>query len=182
MLTEFEFLIQELESERSSLNEELRECLLCQDYKYAHYFQKGIWRLERRIERLKQLNKNPTSLDTQHLVDAIIQLNDGQIKGFSLIFLKGSDFYLHFYRLDNNRLYCQIPTENQMQQAYHYVYLSYMKKNILALGFQLTDESAGIEFTVEPNHSCDYILTKLAVLMFDILQIRSDATGQIEKK
>ncbi|WP_026632545.1 hypothetical protein [Dyadobacter alkalitolerans] len=182
MLTEFELLIQELEFEMSVLDEELQECLRFQDYKYAHYYQKGIWRIQRRIERLNRLNRNPTSLDTQHLVDAIIELNDNQISSFSLIFVKGSDFYLHFHRLDNNSLYCQIPTESEMQRAHYYVYQPYMKKNISSLGFQLFEESSGIEFTVEPSQSCDTILTKLAVLMFDILQVRMDASGYIEKK
>lgn len=87
MLTEFELLIRELESEKLILDEELQECLTSQDYKYADYFQKGIWRIERKIDRLKQLNRNPTSLDTQHLADAIIETSlsisiDSRTKGF----------------------------------------------------------------------------------------------------
>ena len=114
MLTEFELLIQELEFEMSVLDEELQECLRFQDYKYAHYYQKGIWRIQRRIERLKRLNRNPTSLDTQHLVDAIIELNDSQITSFSLIFVKWSNFYLHTQRLDNTSLYCQISPQSEI--------------------------------------------------------------------
>lgn len=182
MLTEFERLIKELESERLVLDEDLQQSLTLQDYKYADYFQKGIWRIERKIDRLKRLNRNPTSLDTQHLADAIIELNNGLISGFSLVLMKKSDFSLHFHRLPNKRLYCQIPTEREMLQAQHYVYLSSMKKSILSLGFHLLDDTAGIEFIVETNHSCDNILTKLALLMFDILQLRPEASGYIEKK
>ena len=182
MLTEFELLIDELESERLRLDEELQECLIMKDYKYADYFQKGIWRIERRIERLKRLNRNPTSLDTQHLADAIVELNERRISSFSLALTRNSDFYLNFHRLPNNTLYCQIPTEREMLEAYHYVYLSSMKKSILSLGFHLLEDTAGIEFVVETNLSCDNILTKLAILMFDILQLRPDASGYIEKK
>lgn len=182
MVTEFESLISELESEKLVLDEELQECLKLHDYKYADYFQKGIWRVERKIDRLKRLNRNPTSVDTQHLVDAIVELNEGIISGFSLILTKNSDFYLHFHRLPNNRLCCQIPTEQEMLEAYHYVYLPSMKKSILSLGFHLLEDMAEVEFVVEANLSCDKILTKLAILMFDILQLRPEASGYIEKK
>lgn len=182
MLTEFELLINELESEKLALDEELQECLMMRDYKYADYFQKGIWRIERRIERLKRLKGNPTTLDTQHLTDAIVELNERRISSFSLVLTKNSDFYLRFHRLPNNRLYCQIPTEGEMLEAHHYVYLSSMKKSISSLGFHLHEGSAGIEFVVETNLSCDNILTKLAILMFDVLQLRPEASGYIEKK
>lgn len=79
-------------------------------------------------------------------------------------------------------LYCQIPTEQEMLEAYHYVYLTSMKQSILSLGFHLFEDAAGIEFVVETNLSCDHILTKLAILMFDILQLQPEASGYIEKK
>ena len=60
MLTEFELLISELESEKLILDEELQECLTSKDYKYADYFQKGIWWVERKIDRLKRLKRSPT--------------------------------------------------------------------------------------------------------------------------
>lgn len=182
MLTEFELLIEELEAEKLRLNEELQECLQFQDYKYAQYYQKGIWRIERKIDRLKQLNRNPLAPDTQYLVDAIIELNKNRIKGFSLFFLKNSDFYLHFYKLPNDKLYCQIPAESEMLKAHYYVYLPRFRKNILSLGFDLSEDMAGIEFTVETNLSCDTILTKLSLLMFDILQVDTRASGYITKK
>lgn len=182
MLTEFELLIQELESEKSRLDEELQECIQVQDYKYAHFFQKGIWRIERRIQRLKELSHNPRALDTQHLVDAIIELKKDEIKGFSLFFLKKSDFYLHFYKLPGGRLYCQIPSEIEMKKAHYYAYMSGFKNNILSLGFNLDGEKPGIEFTLEANHSCNAILRKLAVLMFDILHVNTRASGYITRQ
>jgi hypothetical protein len=182
MLTEFELLIEELESDKSRMNEELQECLQQQDYKYAHYYQTGVWRIQGQIERLKKLKKNPYTLETQHMVDAIVELHQNTIKGFSLFFLKKSDFYLHFYRLPNGSLYCQIPTEKEMRKAYYYGYMSNFKRNILSLGFDFDEENAGIEFNVEANHSCDEIITKLAVLMFDILRVSTEASGYITKK
>ncbi len=182
MLTEFELLIQELETEKLNLNEELQECLQEKDYKYAQYFQKGIWRVERRLEMLRKLNRNPATLDTQFLVDAIIELNDDKIKGFSLFFLSNSDFYLHFYKLPDHRLYCQIPSEIEMRQAHYYIYMHSFKRSILALGFDLDEEKGGIAFTVEPDLSCNQILTKLARLMFDILHVSTEATGYITRK
>ena len=182
MLTEFELLIEELELEKLRLKEELNEFLQVQDYKYAQYFQKGIWLVERKIERLKQLNGNPISLDTQYLVDTIIELNKDIIRGFSLFFLSESDFYLHFYKLSENKLYCQIPAENEMLKAHYYVYRPSLKKNILSLGFDFNEESAGMEFTIDGDPSCSEVLTKLAIIMFDILHINPKATGYITKK
>ncbi|WAC13133.1 hypothetical protein [Dyadobacter pollutisoli] len=182
MLTEFELLIRELESEKLRLDEELQECLQVQDYKYAHFFQKGIWRIERRIKQLQQLYHNPTALDTQHLVDAIVELDKGKIKGFSVFFLSKSDFYLHFYKLPGRGLYCQIPTEDEMLKAHYYAYMSGFKKNILALGFNLEAEKPGIEFRLEANHSCNEILGKLALLMFDILHVSPQASGYITRQ
>jgi hypothetical protein len=182
MLTEFELLLKELESEKIRLDEELQECLQSKDYKYAQYFQKSIWRVERKIERLKQLNRNPLNPDTQYLADSIVELNKGMIRGFSLFFLKESDFYLHFYKSPDNKLYCQIPPEQEMLKAHYYYYQPESRKNILSLGFDFSEEKAGIEFTVEENQSCDQILTRLALLMFDILHISTKASGYITKK
>jgi hypothetical protein len=182
MLTEFEVLLEELKSEKTRLDEELQECLQLKDYKYAQYFQKGIWRVERKIERLKQLNRNPLKPDPQYLADSIVELNKGMIRGFSLFFLKESDFYLHFYKLPSNKLYCQIPAEHEMLKAHYYFNRAESKKNIISLGFDFSEEKAGIEFTVEENQSCDQILTKLALLMFDILHISTKASGYITKK
>lgn len=182
MLTDFELLIQELESEKIRLNEELKECLLSYDYKYAHYFQKGIWRVDRKIKRLKQLYQNPQALDTQYLADAIIELDQDKIHSFSLHFFRNSDFYLRFNKLPDGKLYCHIPSENEMRMAGDYFFYSFIEKNILALGFDFNEEKAGITFTIESNLSCNLILTKLAVLMFDILHIRTDAGGYITKQ
>jgi len=182
MLTEFELLIQQLESEISALSEELQECLQIQDYKYAQYYQKGIWRIERKIERLKQLNRNPTKPDTQHLVDAIIELDKGMIQSFSLFFLKKSDFYLHFFRISDESLYCQIPSENEMSKAYYYRYFSRDRKSILSLGFDIGKEKPGIKFSIERDQACNEILAKLSVLMFDILHINTQSSGYITKR
>ncbi|MBE9463640.1 hypothetical protein ACFP1I_11960 [Dyadobacter subterraneus] len=182
MQTEFELLIEELESEKSRLDEELQECLQSKNYKYAQYFQKGIWRVQRKIEQLKKLNRNPLIRDTQYLADAINELNNDVIEGFSLFFLKDSDFYLHFYKLPDSKLYCQIPTEDEMLKAYYYAYRPDSRKYILSLGFELNEKKPGVVFSVEDNQSCDEILTKLAVLMFDILYISTEASGYITKK
>ena len=107
MKTEFEFLIEELQNEIKSLKEELIDCIDLQDYKYAHFYEKGIWRLQRKIEKLQSLNEDPFKLETQHLYDSIIELHDKKIKSFSLIF-PNLEFYFHFSLLENGHLYCEI--------------------------------------------------------------------------
>ena len=180
MKTEFEFLIEELQNEIKSLKEELIDCIDLQDYKYAHFYQKGIWRLQRKIEKLQSLNEDPFKLETQYLYDSIIELHDKRIKSFSLIFSK-LDFYFHFSLLENGHIYCEIPPEKEMQKAYRYYYDSKSRDHIIALGFQFTSEKVGIEFIPLPDHSYNFILVKLAMLMFDILNFQPDVKGHIAK-
>ena len=180
MKTEFEFLIEELQDEIKSLKKELIECIEFQDYKYAHFYQKGIWKVQRKVEKLMVLNKDPFKLDTQHLYDAISELHDKKIKSFSLI-LPGLDFYFHFSLLENGHLYCEIPPEEEMQKAHYYYYDLKSRAHISALGFQFNPEKVGIEFIPSPDHSFNFILIKLASLMFDILNFQPDVKGHIAK-
>jgi len=180
MKTEFDFLIEELQNEIKSLKEELIDCIDLQDYKYAHFYQNGIWRVQREIEKLQSLNEDPFKLETQHLYDSIIELLDKRIKSFSIIF-PNLDFYFHFSVLVNGHLYCEIPPKKEMQKANNYYYDSKSRDHIIALGFQFDSEKLGIEFIPSLDHSHNYILVKLAVLMFDILNFPKDIKGYISK-
>lgn len=162
------------------MSEELIECIEFQDYKYAHLYQKGIWKAQKKMEKLQTLNKDPFRLDTQYLYDAITELHDKKIKSFSLFF-PNPEFYFHFSLLENGNFYCEIPPEKKMLKAHYYYYDSKSYDHISALGFQFTTEKTVIEFIPSLDHSYNYILVKLATLMFDILNFQTDVKGYITK-
>lgn len=182
MLTELEALVQELQSEKERLNEELQECLQFQDYRYAAYYQKGIWRIDRKIQRLLSMNQQGFKRDTQHIADALIDLHENLIEGFSLSFPRQPDFRLDFSKTRCGKLQLAIPSEEEMQNAHHYFYISSFQNHLLAMGFEYHDERICMEFELEENKSCDGILAKLAILLFDVLRFETNTKGYISKK
>ena len=181
MQTDFEILIEELENEAELLREELQELLYEKDFKYAQYYQKGISLIERKIRILKKLER-PGKLDGQTFYENIADLNEDRIRSFSLISQKGSDFYLHFYKSSDRTLFCEIPSERQMLNANYYGYRTANRKNITSLGFHVGEDKSGIEFNADSDTYCTEILTKLAILMFDILQVPGDICYALQRK
>ena len=162
------------------LKEELQELLYEKDFKYAQHYQKGIWLIEQKIRTLKILER-PGKLNEQNLFENILDLNEDRIRSFSLISQNGSDFYLHFYKSSDNTLYCEIPSERQMLNANYYVYKKANRQNITSPGFHVGEDKSGIEFSSASDIYCTEILTKLAILLFDILQVPDDMCYALER-
>jgi len=182
--TDYDLYIKELQSELKELSEQLQECLDEKDYKYADFYQKAIWRIERKLQIFNSLNSNKYKLDEQKLDDAIIELRDGILKRFKFILLPACDFYLNFYKLDSGELYCELPKEEVLLGAYHYVFFPAQIPSILRLGFvpnAKNDNTLGLEFSVGSNNSCLEIKIIIARLMLDILQIPPGSNGYISK-
>lgn len=184
MKSEYDLYIEQLTEELILLKKELQECLDEKDYEYARHFQKGIWIIESKLRVVNSWD-NHTKLDSQNLDDAIIDLNEGRIKKFSFILLPGSDFYLRFRKLSSGNLYCELPSKAELLEAEYYVYhLQVMNSKIFSLGFipdEGSDKRMGLEFSLPKNNSCQEIKAKLAVLMFDILNIDPQSKGYLSK-
>jgi hypothetical protein len=182
MKTDLDLLNDQLQIELNSLKNELQECLAEEDYKYARYYNDGILLTKRKIKTLLSM-RHEYMLDSQYLADALVELSEGTIQSFSMFFLAGSDFYLRFDKLTGKELLCRLPGETEMSRAHYYVYSPvYQRQKIMALGFKIYENEPVLKFQLEDNHSCNEILTKLSILMFDILNISKDAKGYITKK
>jgi hypothetical protein len=182
--TEYDLYVKELQSELMELREQLQECLSENDYEYANFYQKAVWRVENKLRIFNSLNSDTYKQDEQKLDDAIIELRDGILRRFKFILLPACDFYLNFYKLDSGKLYCELPTEAELLQAYHYVYFPAKVSSILALGFAYNpenDNTLGLEFNVSSNNSCLEIKAIIARLMLDVLHIPPGSNGYISK-
>lgn len=172
---ELQLYIEELEAEAETLQLELNRCVAEGDYKYASHNQRALGLVLTQLKTIKNLIASAPGFDGQQIDDALIELRDGKIKGFTLMLQPHQDLYLSFTRQADGNLYCELPTKAELNNAYSYWYHSKISnKQIKRLGFAKNKERNkrfGLLFTIPSNNSCIEIKTKLALLLYDIFHV-----------
>jgi hypothetical protein len=165
--------IKQFKREIRRLEREVRICIRERDFKYAKHYQKALWRTQKELDRFNSFTDKNHYVDEQEIDEALIELHEGAIKGFSLILQPHQDFYLDFSHSDDDLIYCRLPTEEELNQAYVYLYRPKSKRSIAGLGFREVgpDRRLSRKFVLPADHSCTYIKAQLSVLMFEVLYI-----------
>ncbi len=184
MNSDFILCVRQLKKEIKLLEKEVQACVRERDFKYAKHYQKALWRTQNELDRLTSFAEKKHYVDEQEIDDALVEVYQGEIQSFSLILQPYQDFYLDFSLSADKLIDCRLPTEEELNKAYVYVYIPKFKRHIIGLGFEEsdTDKRLSQKFVLPPNYSCIDIKAKLSVLMFNVLHIDIKQPFQLIKR
>jgi hypothetical protein len=161
--SDYQDCVKQLKRELTFLQKEVQACVEEGDFKFAKYYQKAMWCTQWQLDRLNSFTGKIYYLDQQEIDNALIELNEGTIAGFSILFQPFQDMYLHFSLTVEKEILCQLPTKEELEEFYGYP--SKLKKHIGALGFVNAnpDNRLRIQFKLPTNKSCIDIKEKLSL-------------------
>jgi hypothetical protein len=174
--SEYEEILEQLKSHLKLLKDELRDCLENYDYKRADHFQKAVWIAEQEL-RLKQgLIQRTQYLDGQEIDMAIVEMDLGLINGFDIVWEGNRRPTLHFGISSSFHLYCEFPSNEELENPLEDYIAPGRQLKLTSLGFikDSYTERLRLYFDLPKNKSCIEIKEKLAILLFEVLQINHD--------
>jgi hypothetical protein len=173
MNSEFREMITHLETELKLLEDDIQTSIRDRNFDHTEYNQKAIWRKQKELALLNKFAEKKYYKDEQEIDNALIELSEGELESFSLEFYPDKDFYLNFSLVEKQRIRCELPTDEELNDGYHYFWSIKSKRKLLSLGFsELKDEKRlYIDFEPLVNNSCIEIKTILSILLLKIVYI-----------